>query len=146
MGSGEKDLGRNRVVAPVASKDDLSGIEAPIAPPLLTPRLSGVFNWLGGGIGPRLLAAVLLFSSVVTLTLTALQLYLDYDREVSVIETRLDEIGRSYLATLSESLWALDQNQLQLQLNGILRLPGIRAAEIREVIDRPDPLHISVGD
>lgn len=145
MGSGEKDLGRNRVVAPVASKDDLSGIEAPIAP-LLTPRLSGVFNWLGGGIGPRLLAAVLLFSSVVTLTLTALQLYLDYDREVSVIETRLDEIGRSYLGSLGESLWNLDQNQLRLQLDGILRLPDIRSAEIREVADRPNPIRIAVGE
>jgi PAS domain S-box-containing protein len=101
---------------------------------------------LRSGIGFRLLAAVLLFSSVVTLTLTALQLYLDYDHEVGVIETRLDEIGRSYLASLGESLWALDQNQLQLQLNGILRLPGIRAAEIREVIDRPDPIHILVGE
>ncbi|MBR0715551.1 ATP-binding protein [Bradyrhizobium liaoningense] len=147
MGSGgENDLGRKRVVAPAASKDELSGIGAPIAPPLLTARLSRIINWLGGGIGPRLLAAVLLFSSVVTLTLTALQLYLDYDREVSAIETRLDEIGRSYLGSLGESLWSLDQNQLRLQLNGILRLPDIRAAEVREIADRPNPIRIAVGE
>lgn len=54
--------------------------------------------------GRRLLAAVLLFSSIVTLMLTALQLYLDYDREVGVIETRLDEIGRSTTGSLGESL------------------------------------------
>jgi hypothetical protein len=85
-----------------------------------------MFNWSRGGVGLRLLAAVLLFSSIVTLTLTAAQLYLDYDREVSVIETRLDEIGRSYLGSIGESLWNLDQNQLELQLNGILRLPDVR--------------------
>ncbi|TPQ34863.1 hybrid sensor histidine kinase/response regulator [Bradyrhizobium guangdongense] len=146
MGSGDNDFGRKRVVAPAASKDELSGIGAPITPPLLAPRLSRAFNWLGGGIGPRLLAAVLLFSSVVTLTLTALQLYLDYDREVSAIETRLDEIGRSYLGSLGESLWNLDQNQIRLQLNGILRLPDIRSVEVREIADRPNPIRIEVGE
>lgn len=94
----------------------------------------------------RGLAAVLLFSSVVTLTLTALQLYLDYDREVGLIETRLDEIGRSTTGSLGESLWNLDQNQLKLQLDGILRLPDIRAAEVREIADRPNPIRLAVGE
>src|SRR5262245_18297818 len=60
---------------------------------------------VSGGIGLRLLAGVLLVSSTVTLALTALQFYLDYRREIGVIETRLDEIGRSSLGSLSESLW-----------------------------------------
>jgi len=67
------------------------------------------------------------------------------EREVSVIETRLDEIGRSYLGSISESLWNLDQNQLALQLGGILRLPDIQAAEISEIADRPNPIHVAVG-
>jgi PAS domain S-box-containing protein len=142
MGKGENDLSRNRVIAPAAAREDANGIESPV----LGPRFSRMFDGARGGIGLRLLAAVLLFSSIVTLTLTALQLYLDYDREVSVIETRLDEIGRSYLGSLGESLWNLDQNQLQLQLNGILRLPDIRAAEIREIADRPNPINIGVGE
>jgi PAS domain S-box-containing protein len=146
MGKGENDLSRNRVIAPAAGREDVNGIESPIASPILGPRFSRMFDWSRGDIGLRLLAAVLLFSSIVTLTLTALQLYLDYDREVSVIETRLGEIGRSYLGSLGESLWNLDQNQLQLQLNGILRLPDIRAVEIHEIADRPNPIHIAVGE
>jgi len=118
---------------------------SPIASSFPGSRFWRIFNWSRGGIGVRLLAAVLLFSSIVTLTLTALQLYLDYDREVSVIETRLDEIGRSYLGSIGESLWNLDQNQLELQLNGILRLPDIQAAEISEIADRPNPIRIAVG-
>ncbi|MDA9525246.1 ATPase [Bradyrhizobium sp. CCBAU 11434] len=146
MDKGENDLNGRYVIEPVAAKGDLQAIGSSLASDSLGFRAAEILDRLRSGIGFRLLAAVLLFSSLVTLTLTALQLYLDYDHEVGVIETRLDEIGRSYLASLGESLWALDQHQLQLQLNGIQRLPGIRAVEIREVIDRPDPIHISVGD
>ncbi|RXH12470.1 ATP-binding protein [Bradyrhizobium guangzhouense] len=146
MDKGENDLNGCYAIEPVAAKGDLQAIGSPLASNSLGFRAAEILGRLRSGVGFRLLAAVLLFSSLVTLTLTALQLYLDYDHEVGVIETRLDEIGRSYLASLGESLWALDQNQLQLQLNGIHRLPGIRAVEIREVIDRKDPIHISVGE
>ena len=97
------------------------------------------------GIGFRLLASVLLFSSAVTLVLTALQLYLDYRHDVGVIEGRLGEIQQSYLGSLGESLWNLDQNQLELQLKGILRLPDIAAVEIRETDTDRNPLMMAVG-
>jgi PAS domain S-box-containing protein len=145
MDKGNNDLSGNGVIVPASAEDCLNRIESPIASSFLGSRFWRIFNGSRGGIGLRLLAAVLLFSSIVTLALTAFQLYLDYDREVSVIETRLDEIGRSYLGSISESLWNLDQNQLELQLNGILRLPDIQAAEISEIADRPNPIHIAVG-
>ena len=83
MDKGESDLSRNRVMVPAAVEDGLNRIESPIACSFLGSRFRRMFDWSRGGIGLRLLAAVLLFSSIVTLTLTALQLYLDYDREVS---------------------------------------------------------------
>ncbi|PIT02097.1 ATPase [Bradyrhizobium nitroreducens] len=144
--AGDEDPKRGRVIAPAAAKPGLAGIGAALAPPMSASRLSRLFNWTRSGVGPRLLAAVLLFSSVVTLMLTGLQLYLDYDREVGLIETRLDEIGRSTTGSLGESLWNLDQNQLKLQLDGILRLPDIRAAEVREIADRPNPIRMAVGE
>ena len=144
MGKGDDDPSGRSAIAPTAATKHLSGNAAPFASPLGF-HLTTIIGNLRDGIGFRVLAAVLLFSSIVTLTLTALQLYLDYDHEVGLIETRLDEIGRSNLASLGESLWALDQNQLQLQLAGILRLPEIRLAEISEVIDRPDPIRLSLG-
>ncbi len=143
---GDENPDRSRAVAPAAAKQDLSGIGTALTSPMLATLLSRIFNWSRSGVGPRLLATVLLFSSVVTLTLTVLQLYLDYDREVGVIETRLEEVGRSTTASLGESLWNLDQNQLKLQLDGILRLPGMRAAEVREIADRPNPIDVAVGE
>ncbi|MET4072029.1 PAS domain S-box-containing protein [Bradyrhizobium sp. S3.2.6] len=144
--AGDKNPDLSRAVTPAAAKQDLSGIGIAFTSPMLAALLSRIFNWSRSGIGPRLLAAVLLFSSIVTLTLTALQLYLDYDREVGVIETRLEEVGRSTTGSLGESLWNLDQNQLKLQLDGILRLPSMRAAEVREIADRPNPIRVAVGE
>lgn len=86
----------------------------------------------GRGIAVRLLVSVLLFSSAVTLTLTALELYLDYKRDVAAIDVRLDQIQQGYAESLAESLWNLDANQLQLQLAGIRRLPDVTFVEIRE--------------
>ncbi|MGY8708225.1 ATP-binding protein [Bradyrhizobium sp. 18BD] len=144
--SGDQETKRSRAVAPAATKQDVGGIGAVLAPAMFGALLSRIFNWSRSGVGPRLLAAVLLFSSIVTLMLTALQLYLDYNREVGVIETRLEEIGRSTTGSLGESLWNLDQNQLKLQLEGLLRLPDIRAAEVREIADRPNPIRVAVGE
>lgn len=144
--AGDKNPDRGRAVTPAVAKQDLNGIGTAFTSPMLAALLSRIFNWSRSGIGPRLLAAVLLFSSIVTLTLTALQLYLDYDREVGVIETRLEEVGRSTTGSLSESLWNLDRNQLKLQLDGILRLPSMRAAEVREIADRPNPIRVAVGE
>ena len=115
-----------------------------------TPAARGGWWWLlwlraRSGIGARLLVRVVLFSSAITLVLTLLQLYLDYRRDVGVIEDRLAEIERGYLASIGESLWQLDERQIALQLEGILRLPDIQAVEVREATNRPQPLLVTVG-
>jgi PAS domain S-box-containing protein len=97
-------------------------------------------------IGARLLAGVLLFSGSVTLVLTVIQLYIDYRREVSALEVRLNQITGSYLASLAEGLWTLDEKQLRLQLDGILRLPDIRAVEVREAADTGNPPIAKLGE
>jgi PAS domain S-box-containing protein len=97
-------------------------------------------------IGARLLAGVLLFSGSVTLVLTVIQLYIDYQRDVSALEVRLNQISGSYLASLAEGLWTLDERQLRLQLDGILRLPDIRAVEVREAADTGNQLIAKLGE
>jgi PAS domain S-box-containing protein len=98
------------------------------------------------GIGARLLAGVLLFSGSVTVVLTAIQLYIDYRREVSALEVQLNQISGSYLASLAEGVWTLDEKQLRLQLDGILRLPDIRAVEVREAADTGNSLIVKLGE
>jgi PAS domain S-box-containing protein len=100
---------------------------------------------LRGGIGPRLLVRVFLFSLLITLLLTLMQLYLAYRRDVGAIDQRMSEIDSGYRQSLGEGLWRLDARQLQLQVEGILRLPDIRYVELREATDRAAPLVVRAG-
>jgi hypothetical protein len=103
------------------------------------------FDRLRGGIGPRLLGRVLLFSFAITQIVTLVQLGFDYRRDLGAIDGRMSEIAGSYSQSLGEGLWNLDRRQLELQIEGILRLPAIRFVEIRETTDRADPMVVSGG-
>jgi len=100
----------------------------------------------GGRLGRRLLWRVVVVALGFTVLLTALQLGLDYRQERRLLETRVDEIRRVSLPGIAQSLWTLDERQLQLHLEGITRLPGIAAAELRGSREfDPEPLHLHVG-
>lgn len=102
---------------------------------------------LRSSIGRRLLLMIILFSSLVTLIATLLQLYLDYHRDVSTINNRLDEIESSYLGSIAAGLWNLDTDQLNLQLDGIMALPDIQAVAITESeASLANPLVLSRGE
>lgn len=84
------------------------------------------------GIARRLIVAVVLFSAIITLIISAFQLYRDYQRDLSVIDARLQQIDDVNLKTLSNSLWVADQQEMKTHLEGILRLPDMQYLEIRE--------------
>ena len=73
-----------------------------------------------------------------------IELYIDYRRDISALELRLNQISGSYLDSLAE-VSALDEKQLQLQLDGILRLPDMRAVEVREAGTTGNPLLVKLG-
>lgn len=81
-------------------------------------------------LGVRLLAAILLCSSAMTLIATGTQLWLDYRYELSAIDERLLQIEASSLNSLSNSLWEISPGQVQVQLDGLLQLPDVRYLEI----------------
>ena len=95
-----------------ASKDD--GKSEGGSPPLARIRTTWRrLNRWHSGIGLRLLARVLLFSSAITLLLTLLQLYFDYRRDVGTIDRQISEIERSYRPSLGVGLWNLYARQLE---------------------------------
>jgi len=97
------------------------------------PNLSRYFQRLRSGspLSLRLLAWILLFSSVFTLIASGIQLYSDYRKDVGLIDQRLKVIESGYASSLSRSLWALDQKLLQTQMEGILSLPDIAHLRLR---------------
>lgn len=83
-------------------------------------------------IAKRLIVYVVLFSSAITLIITALQLYADYSNDVDLIQGNLTQIEHTHVETLASSLWTADRESMQTQLDGILRLPDMEFLEIRE--------------
>lgn len=79
----------------------------------------------------RLLAWILLFSSVFTLIASAGQIYFDYRKDLSQIDNRMAVVESGYSSSLARSLWALDQKLLQTQMEGILSLPDIVHLRLR---------------
>lgn len=88
-------------------------------------------------IGRRLAVYILLFSSMVTLLSTALQLSLDYKRDVQGVAAALQRIRTSYANSLAHSVWVESKKDLQLQLDGILRLPDMQYIEVQGENDQP---------
>jgi PAS domain S-box-containing protein len=76
-------------------------------------------------IARKLILYVVLFSSVITLGSTALQLYLEFENDVEIIDARLDQIETSHKRSISNSLWILDNPRLQLEISDVGRLPDI---------------------
>lgn len=82
-------------------------------------------------LAKRVLIFILLFGSFFTLLTIIFQLYLDYNRDLSEINKRIRQIKLSYVASLTRSLWALDDEQINIQMQGILALPDIEYLEIK---------------
>ena len=81
----------------------------------------------------RLTIFVLVCSLGFALLSTALQLGIEYRREMHLIEQRFELIRSGYLASLARSLWDVDDEQLRLQMQGILYFPDVSAVQLEGV-------------
>ncbi len=81
-------------------------------------------------IANKLILYTILFSSVITLIITALQLYTEFQYDVKGINQKLEQIKISYKESISHSVWLLDTEQLQVILDGITELPDIVYAKV----------------
>lgn len=94
----------------------------------------GFPQWLtrGSELGRRLAAATVAFSTLVALIATAIQLGLDYRRDVHQIEATFLQISQSYLPTIANALWATNRPELQVAVDGLAHLPDVRYVEVKE--------------
>ena len=76
-------------------------------------------------IARRLIVATVLFSSLITLAITTFQLFMDYRRDVLLIDTNIEQIRISHLQSLVNSVWNFDEPQILNQLQGLQRIPDI---------------------
>ena len=97
-------------------------------------RLSSV--GLGGGrlldrLAIKIIIVLTLFSSVITLGLTGLQLTREYQRDVNLLDKRIIELKDGFAGSLTTSLWLKDELMVRRQMEGMYRLPDIAYVEVR---------------
>ncbi|MDH3353894.1 MAG: ATP-binding protein [Chromatiales bacterium] len=79
----------------------------------------------------RITVWVLLFSTLLTLAATAVQLTFDYQEELSNVRLHIDQAHRGNAEGLATGLWELNRQQLDAQIKGMVQLPDIRYVEIQ---------------
>lgn len=98
-----------------------------------------------GGLLRRLLLFILLFSLCFTVLASTVQLYIEYRREMRDIDSRMELIRAGYLASLERSLWDLNQEQLNVQLRGLVDFSDVARVHLTGpdydlVQGNPDPV------
>jgi hypothetical protein len=115
--------------------------------PVTRQSLHGIFH---SRTAKRLIVALVLFSSFITALTTAIQLFIDYRRDLESIESAFALVETSYLESLTHSLWVVDAELIETQLAGLLRLPDVEYAAIRvdgeaQVVGRTTSVRKCVG-
>ena len=83
------------------------------------------------GITRRLIIYVVLFSSLITLLITAFQLFQEYRDGVRKVKGQIAQVEKLSLTSVTENLWNLYDRQIQSQLEDLIQLPDLRYLEIR---------------
>ena len=100
-----------------------------------TRWLTMLFNYKRGHpLGYRILLWILACSLVFTLFSTGIQLYFDYRKDMTQIESRFELIRTGYLESLAKSLWDLDRAQVRVQLEGMLNFPDIQFLRLESTV------------
>lgn len=94
----------------------------------------------------RLMGAILLISSVITLVAILMLLAREYDNGLSEIEEDLEQIELTALPGIERSLWNFDEEQLRVQLEALLRLPEVSAAQVQWQDWNSQTRSLSVGE
>ncbi|WP_432468852.1 ATP-binding protein [Agarivorans sp. Z349TD_8] len=82
----------------------------------------------------RMLSYILICSTLLALIITLIQLYYDYKQDVKVIEESIDQIEVSFLQPIAASLWNLDEEQVEVQIEGIMNLPNMQYVLVKEIL------------
>lgn len=91
-------------------------------------------EWLSrfSPLGWRLVASTVAFSTFIALMATGIQLFIDYRHDLGKIHSTFEQVNQSYLPTIANAMWATNRKELQLAIDGMVRLPDVH--------------HVVVGD
>ncbi|KZX59779.1 hybrid sensor histidine kinase/response regulator [Vibrio sp. HI00D65] len=93
------------------------------------------------GLSRQLIGAIIAISTLFTVIVTGLGLYVEYQNRVSFISSQIEQVKAGYLSSLTSSLWVEDRAQLFVQAEGISRLPSVSYL----LIESPDEKILELG-
>lgn len=93
-------------------------------------KLPLALPWKKSSLAHRLTFRVILLSSLIAVCFTLLQLYLDFRQDVRNIHAFFASIRETSLRPLEESVWILDDLQVSLQLEGLIKREDIVYAAV----------------
>jgi PAS domain S-box-containing protein len=96
------------------------------------PRLPRRQALHGNLLARRVLLQVVLFSSAITALITGLELYGEYRRDLRAIDGAFRYVASSYLPSLVNSVWNVDEVQVQSQLDALVGLPDVEYIAVEE--------------
>ncbi|MDH5218277.1 MAG: PAS domain S-box protein, partial [Gammaproteobacteria bacterium] len=73
----------------------------------------------------RLIFSIVLFSSFITLFLTSLQLYNDYQADLDNVDMTFRDVELGLLGAIASNVWLDDKDELKITLKGVNALPEI---------------------
>lgn len=82
-------------------------------------------------ISRRLALYLLLFSSLITLILTGIQLLLDYRYGIDIIHQRLQQIANTNIASFEQASWTFNEKSIDLQLEGLSKINDVVRVELK---------------
>ncbi|MFA0112169.1 response regulator [Vibrio sp. 10N.261.46.E11] len=93
------------------------------------------------GLSRQLIGVIIAISTLFTVIVTGLGLYVEYQSRVSFISSQIEQVKDGYLSGLTASLWVEDREQLFVQAEGISRLPSVSYL----LIESPDEKILELG-
>lgn len=79
----------------------------------------------------RLIVRILLFSGLITIIATSIQLYIAYKEDIREIYGGFAEIENKFLQALSTAYWFMDDEYMRIQLEGMLQTRDIQYLEVQ---------------
>ncbi|WP_198295955.1 ATP-binding protein [Bacteriovorax sp. Seq25_V] len=93
-----------------------------------------------------LLKYILITSSFFTFISTLVQVYIDYKGDYNSIQKTIIQVESSYSSSLANSLWHLDNDQIDVLLTGILKLRDIEYIKVVESKNNGDAIFMEKGN
>ncbi len=90
------------------------------------------FQPIKSPLARRLIFYTILFSTFITLFITILQLYRDYDADIKLIYYELEQIEQVHINSISAALWTSNRKLLKTNIDGIIKIRDMQYVEIKD--------------